>query len=167
LSEGSTTATQRCAAEDACRCYILIYWQVYWKGEITNTHTILEKLREDANDSDNEIMIVVFPKRCVDSSGLRKKLAVSYSKNGNELVTLVSHKSKVHFFPFAVQKRERTDAGYVRFNRREDEGQTQRRSEKHYNVERKMGSGAEWGGGGGRKTVTQSATGICLLDVVM
>jgi hypothetical protein len=77
----------------------------------------------------------------VDSSDLRWKPALSYSKNDNEVVTIVSYKSKIHFFPFAVQKRERTSAGCVRYNRREDEGQTQRRGEKHFNVERKVGRG--------------------------
>jgi hypothetical protein len=55
-------------------------------------------------------MIVVLTKRCVDSSALQWKPAVSSSKNGSALVTVVSYKSKVHFFPFAVQKREREEA---------------------------------------------------------
>jgi hypothetical protein len=50
----------------------------------------------------------------------------------------------------------------VRYNRGEGEGQTERRNEKNFNVERKVGRGGE-----GRKTVTQSVTGICLLDVLM
>jgi len=86
---------------------------------------------------------MAFPERCVVSSGLRWKPAFSSSKNGNEFITLVSYKSKVHFFPFAVQKRERLSAGCVRYDRREDEGQTQRRSKKHFNVERKVGRGRE------------------------
>jgi hypothetical protein len=92
----------------------------------------------------------------VDSSGLQWKAAVSYSKNGNALVTVVSCKSKVRFFPFAVQKRERTGADceiYIE----------ERTKDKHNgevrNLKRKVGRG--------RKTVTQSVTGICLLDVLM
>jgi len=79
--------------------------------------------------------------------------------------SLLSYKGKAHFFPFAVQKRERTSAGCGRYNRREDEGQTQWRSEKNFNVERKVGRG----GMGGEKLSLRVLLGfgICQLDVLM
>ena len=57
------------------------------------------------------------------------------------LFSIISYRSEVNFIPFAFQKREGTRTGCGRNNRRDDEGQTKRRSEKHFNAARRVGRG--------------------------